>query len=613
MSVPAATTLTPPLPPSDVTAAKAADRAERVAQGRERAREWLASFGRHLANGDAVAIGALFHADSWWRDMLALQWDFRTHAGRDRIVAAWRDALRGHTAGEVRLEDESVSVFDRKGYGESVEAFFTFTTQLGRCRGHLRLLRPSGADTRWNGWTLFTSLEDIHGHEELAGANRRRSTFGKDAAPVEGAPDAFADPEVLVLGAGQAGLSVAARLQQMDIRTLVVDKEKRLGDNWRNRYQSLLLHNQIGANHLPYLPFPSSWPAYLSKDEMADWLEIYASALRLNVSMGTRVVSATRDDAAGHWTVELSHADGQVQVIHPKHVIQATGVFGVPNRPQLPGAEHYGGILLHAEDYGTGFPAEGAKVLVIGSGSSGHDVAQNLHGRGARVTMLQRSSTCVVSVEPGAARAYSIYADGGPPVEDADFVTNSMPFPLLTEFHKQLTKRIAEMDKELLDGLARAGFSLDFGEDGSGFLMKYHRYGGGYYIDSGCSRLIVGGQVQVKHGSVAALDGKTVRFADGTAADFDAIVVAAGYKNMSESVRLVFGDAVADRVGPAWGLDEEGEVRAMWRPTGQPGFWLMGGSLQQCRPYSKYLAMQVKAALLGLSNERAARTRDTVR
>lgn len=578
-----------------------ASKAERLQAGRDMARRWLASFERHVSSDDLGALGALFHVDSYWRDMLAFQWDFRTHSGRDRIVEAWRHALSSHRVIDIQLEESNVAVFDRKGYGESVEAFFTFGTPTGHCRGHLRLLKPSTSDAPWNAWTLFTSLEDIRGHEERAGRHRGRTTLPHGAQPDPGPPRALIDPQVLVIGAGQGGLAVAARLQQLDIDTLVIDREQRVGDNWRNRYQSLLLHNQIWANHLPYLPFPASWPAYLSKDEMADWLEAYAKVLHLNVQMQATLVSAARDEAAGRWNVRMRTADGGVREVHPRHVIQATGVFGVPNRPQLHGADRYTGTLVHAEDYGAGFPALGSRVLVIGTGSSGHDAAQNLHKRGAQVTMLQRSSTCVVSVEPGAARAYSIFAEDGPPVEDADFVTNSLPFPLLTELHKQLTHRIAALDKELLDGLAKAGFALDFGEDGSGFLMKYHRYGGGYYINAGCSELIIAGKVKVKRGTVQDLQGTTVHFSDGTSEAFDAIVVAAGYKNMSESVRAVFGDVVADKVGPVWGLDDEGEVRAMWRPTAQPGFWLMGGSLQQCRPYSKYLAMQIKAAELGLS------------
>ena len=585
---------------ADPAASAAASKAERLTEGREAVRQWLGAFERALAGADAIAVGRLFHLAGFWRDMLAFQWNLRTYTGQERIVEAWRDALAKHQVSGIRLEEAKVAVFDRKGYGACVEAFFTFETPTGRCRGHLRLLRPSADGGKWNGWTLFTSLEELKGHEEHAGRHRLRCSLPHDAEPASGPQRAFTDPQVLVLGAGQGGLAVAARLQQLDVDALVVDREERVGDNWRNRYQSLLLHNQIGANHLPYLPFPASWPAYLSKDEMADWLEAYAKILRLNVQMSTRVESANHDDGARRWTVRLKHADGTTRDVHPRHLVQATGVFGVPNRPQLPGADHYAGLLIHAEDYKAGFPATGARVLVIGTGSSGHDAAQNLTARGAQVTMLQRSSTCVVSVEPGAARAYSIFAEDGPPVEDADFVTNSLPFALLVELHKQLTERIAGMDRELLEGLRKAGFALDFGEDGSGFLMKYHRYGGGYYINAGCSELIVAGKVKIKRGTVEAMDGKTVRFSDGTSADFDAIVVAAGYKNMSESVRAVFGDEIAYRVGPVWGLDEEGEVRAMWRPTAQPGFWLMGGSLQQCRPYSKYLAMQIKAEELGL-------------
>jgi cation diffusion facilitator CzcD-associated flavoprotein CzcO len=589
-------------PKSEVNSTDQALKAQRLQKGRELAREWLSEFEYCLSMGDLDKLGTLFHPESYWRDMLAFQWDFRTHSGLDRIVESWRKALQKHQRPlKVQIEESKVAVFDRKGYGESVEAFFKFETTTGVCRGHLRLLKPLGEDSTWNGWTLFTSLEDIKGQEERACHHRRRRTQTDEELDASKLSKAFTNPDVLVLGAGQCGLAVAARLKQLNLETLVVDRVSRVGDNWRNRYQSLMLHNQIWANHLPYLPFPSSWPAYLSKDELADWLEIYAKALQLNLQLGTLVESATHDESSGRWTVKLRSADGTLREVYPRHVIQATGVFGVPKQPSIPGADLYTGTLIHAEAYGANFPAENSRVLVIGTGSSGHDVAQDLCRRNATVTMLQRSSTCVVSVEPGAARAYSIFAEDGPPVEDADLVTNSMPFTLLKEFHKQLTQRIATMDKGLLDGLKAAGFALDFGEDGSGFLMKYHRYGGGYYINSGCSELIAAGSIKVKSGTVQDMAENNVNFSDGTIQTFDAIVIAAGYENMSESVRAVFGDSVANRVGPVWGLDNEGEVRAMWRPTGQPGFWLMGGSLQQCRPYSKYLAMQIKAIETGLA------------
>ncbi len=467
-------------------------------------------------------------------------------------------------------------------------------------------------------------MEDLKGFEEKAGALRPVSSAphgvlppgarqpggngagpaaasAAAAAPAPAPPGLAADPEVLVIGAGQAGLTIAARLRQLDVRTVVIEREARVGDHWRHRYSSLVLHNQVWANHLPYLKFPASWPAYLSKDELADWLESYASIMALDVRTSTEITGARYDAAAARWAVTLRRADGTVTGLHPRHLVLATGVFGVPRRPEIPGAARFTGRLLHATEYTGGTPAAGVRALVVGSGNSAHDVAQDLCEAGAQVTMLQRSSTCVVSLEPGAARAYSIYREGGAPTEDCDLVNNSFPLPLLADLHKDMTDKIAQMDDALLRGLRAAGFELDFGEDGSGFLMKYHRTGGGYYINVGCSDLIVAGKIKVKHGAeIAGLDGRTVRFTDGTTMDTDLIVVATGYQNMSESVRALLGDGVAGRVGPVWGLDAEGEVRAMWRRTGQPGLWIMGGSLQQCRPYSKYLALQIKGCQEGL-------------
>jgi len=599
------------VPPSGRTAdaaGVAASRVPTIPAGLALARDWLGALERALNSGDGSAVERLFLPGSYWRDILALHWDLHTFSGPARIGAAWRDALKARKVCNFQVEEDNLAVFARRNRGSTVEAFFTFETDIAQCRGHLRLLTSPDAAGGWSGWTLFTGIEELKGHEERAGHRRIRSTRGHDAAPeAMEAKLAASDPQVLVIGAGQAGLAVAARLKQLDVETVIIDRERRVGDNWRNRYQSLLLHNQIWANHLPYLPFPSSWPAYLSKDEMADWLEAYAKVLGLDVWLGTGVERADYDEDKSSWTVRVALADGTVRELHPPHVVQATGVFGVPVRPEIPGADRFEGVLVHAGDYKGDIAGPGTRVLVVGSGSSGHDVAQDLCKIGADVTMLQRSSTCVVSVEPGAARAYSIFAEDGPPVEDADFVTNSLPFPLLTELHKELTKRIAEMDHDLLQGLRKAGFALDFGEDESGFLMKYHRYGGGYYINAGCSDLIVAGKIKIKQGvGIERLDKKSVRFTDGTSMDVDAVVIAAGYKNMSESVRVVLGDKVADKIGPVWGLDDEGEVRAMWRPTGQRGFWLMGGSLQQCRPYSKYLALQIKADLAGLVSGHAA-------
>jgi putative flavoprotein involved in K+ transport len=243
----------------------------------------------------------------------------------------------------------------------------------------------------------------------------------------------------------------------------------------------------------------------------------------------------------------------------------------------------------------------GKRVLVVGAGNSAHDIAQELHEHGAAVTMLQRSSTTIVSVEPSAKIVFHPWREGGPVTDDVDIVSASVPFPLLTEFHKSLTKQFKELDAELLSALERVGFQLDDGEDGSGFYLKYLRYGGGYYLNVGCSDLIAAGEIALKTGvGVAQLTHDSVVFTDGSSMPVDMVVLATGYQNMQESVRALFGDEVADRVGPAWGFDDGGELRNMWKRTGQEGFWLMGGSFAQCRIYSRFLALQIKAVLEGL-------------
>ena len=282
------------------------------------------------------------------------------------------------------------------------------------------------------------------------------------------APARPGDPDVLVIGAGQAGLTVAARLRQLDVSAVVVEREARVGDNWRNRYASLVLHNQVWANHLPYLPFPASWPAYLRKDEMADWLEAYASLMSLDVRTGTEIAGTRYDEVAGRWSITVRRGDGTAAEWHPRHVVLATGVFGVPYRPEIPGAADFTGTLLHATEYAGGAPARGVRALVVGSGSSAHDVAQDLHEAGAQVTILQRSSTCVVSLEPGAARAYSIYREDGAPTEDCDLVNNSFPLPLLAELHKDMTDRIAQMDDALRAACGRRASRSTSGRTAAG-------------------------------------------------------------------------------------------------------------------------------------------------
>lgn len=406
---------------------------------------------------------------------------------------------------------------------------------------------------------------------------------------------------MLVVGAGQAGLSIAARLNQLGVDTLIVDRRPRVGDDWRTRYHSLTLHNEVHVNHLPYMPFPPTWPVYIAKDMLANWFEAYVEAMELNVWTGTSLASGGYDDARQRWNVTLRRADGSERVMHPRHLIFATGVSSIPSTPDPPGLADFAGTKVHSGDFKRAEQGNGRKALVLGTGTSGHDVAQELAAHGAEVTIIQRSKTYVVSLKE-AQSVYAVYSEGIP-FGDCDLLATSFPYPVLQRSYRLSTEKGLKVDKALLDALEKRGFRLWAGEDDTGFQMMYLRRGGGYYFNVGCSELIIAGKVKLlQFSDIDRFVPEGVRLKDGSPAPAELLVLATGYKNQQEAVRRYLGDAIADRIGPVWGFDDGGELRNIWRVTAQPGLWFTAGSLAQCRIFSRTLALQIKALEEGLVN-----------
>jgi putative flavoprotein involved in K+ transport len=322
--------------------------------------------------------------------------------------------------------------------------------------------------------------------------------------------------------------------------------------------------------------------------------------MELNYWTATELESGTYDEREARWSVVLRGADGARREMHPRHVVMATGVSGIPSLPDIPTLQNFAGTVLHSSEYEDGASWEGKKALVIGTGNSGHDIAQDLYSSGAEVTLVQRSPTLIVNIEPSAQLPYALY-DEGPSFEDCDLITVSMPFDLMRKSHIRFTEQARRLDAELLDGLRRVGFRLDFGDDGSGWQFKYLTRGGGYYFNVGCSDLVAAGEIRLLQWSdIAEFVADGVRTHDGETLAADLIVLATGYKGQEHMVRKLFGAAVADRVGPIWGFSENQELRNMFVRTAQPGLWFIAGSLAQCRIYSKYLALQIKAIEEGL-------------
>jgi putative flavoprotein involved in K+ transport len=571
------------------------------------AENWLVQFEAALSDGDDAALKSLFLAESYWRDVLALSWKLQTLNGAEAILGELPALARRAMPRNFAIDPDRAAP-RRVGRAGTpcVEAIFKLETAIGRGHGILRLVPDAADGNRPKAWTLLTTLEELKGFEEEQGSTRPRGKAysrdfrGPNWLDLRKASTAYADrdPAVLVVGGGQAGLAIAARLKQLKIDTLMVDRVARVGDNWRKRYHALTLHNQVQVNHLPYMPFPPNWPVYIPKDKLANWFEAYVDAMELNFWTGTEFVSGAYDESQAHWNVELRR-DGAIRKMQPRHIVMATGVSGIPNVPDIASLKNFTGQLMHSSRYEDGEDFSGRRALVIGTGNSGHDIAQDLHSSGAHVTLVQRSPTLITNIEPSAQLAYAAYNEGT--LEDNDLIATSMPLRLARRSHQMITEESKKLDAPLLDRLAQIGFKLDYGEDNTGWQFKYLSRGGGYYFNVGCADLVASGAIKLaQFADIETFTAEGARLNSGETLAADLIVLATGYRPQEELVRKLFGEGVAKRIGPIWGFGDGQELRNMYMRTPQPGIYFIAGSLAQCRINSRYLALQIKALEEGL-------------
>lgn len=571
------------------------------------AESWLAEFEAALTAADGGALKKLFHPDSHWRDALALSWTLQTIDGRDDILKTLRaQADRAAPSGFAIDPDRAPPRKVMRAGTDCIEAIFKFETRVGRGDGVIRLIPDKADNNRLKAWTLLTALQELKGFEEQLGVSRPRGNAysrdfrGPNWLDLRKASNDYADrdPTVLVIGGGQSGLCIAARLKQLNVDTLIVDRMQRIGDNWRKRYHALTLHNQVQVNHLPYMLFPPNWPTYIPKDKLANWFESYVDGMELNFWTDTEFESGAYDEKQGRWTVILRRR-GEKRVMHPRHVVLATGVSGIPNIPDIPGLKNFAGKVVHSSGYDDGENWKGKRAIVIGTGNSGHDIAQDLYSSGANVTLVQRSSTLVVSIEPSAQLVYSPYNEGT--LDDNDLIAVSIPLKLARKSHALTCEKSAALDTELLDGLRGVGFKLDFGEDNTGWQFKYLTRGGGYYFNVGCSDLLIRREIALRQfADIEDFTAEGAKLKSGEIIPADLIVLATGYRPQEELVQKLFGLGIANRVGRIWGFGENQELRNMYVRTGQPGLWFIAGGLAQCRIGSKQLALQIKAIEEGM-------------
>ncbi|GJJ08953.1 hypothetical protein Clacol_003173 [Clathrus columnatus] len=526
--------------------------------------EWTQKFSKAMESGCVDSVVSLFIEDGFWRDMLAFTWEFRTFYRACTIKKFLQARLTKTKPTNIKLsahKDQQPSKCSPSPELFWIQAALTFETNVGKCSGIVSLV-PT-ANNEWKAFLFYSNLEEVGNTPDKVGVHRiiRSNVSWIDERAKE---MAFEDigPKVLVIGAGQAGLGVASRLKVKGIPCLVVDKIARVGDNWRNRYKTLCLHDSSWMAHMPYLNFPPTWPGFTPGQKYGDWLEFYAQMMDLNVWTSTEVQKVERDDNSDQWVVTLRKADGTIRVLQPKYVVMGLG-FGEPSIPAIPGADTFKGTLMHAYSHREGSYGAGKKVVVIGSATA------------------------------------ALFADNDIPIEIKDRISAATPTLVSKRMHQIGMKRVMEVDKDIHEGLKKAGFKLDFGIDGSGWLFLATLKLGGYYLDVGASQMIIDGKIKMKNGSVKSLTPKGVTFEDGSQLDADIIIYATGLSGIHSPIQRILGKELTSKLKP-YGISNEGELQGAWRETGLKNLFVHIGNTRLCRFHSNHISLVIQAKEEGL-------------
>ncbi|KAI0344328.1 FAD/NAD(P)-binding domain-containing protein [Trametopsis cervina] len=567
---------------------------------------WLSAFNKAVVAHDVPGILDTLYEKPWWRDIFALTWDLRTFFSAETIGTFLTDRLSvsKFTIGDLVSADWQQPWPDM-GW---VCVQFNIETDVATGHGIVRLVpTPNG----YRALLVATILEGLKDYPEHIGPLRDQLPSHGKWLEKRRKEQSFedSDPEVLIVGGGQGGLDVAARLKVLGTSHLIIEKNPRIGDLWRNRYEALCLHDPVWFTHLPYLPFPSNWPVYAPSQKVADWLEFYSQAMELNVWTSTTVTKASKSAETGKWDVTVKRADGTERIFHVDHVVFALGLgSGRPNMPTIAGREEFQGEVLHSTEHHSAKNHLGKKVVVVGGGVSAHDVASDYADHGVDVTLFQRSSTYVMTTKNGADKIFKpAYWEGGPPTDVVDRMDNSMPLLFNKLLAQRKTKEIADADRELLTGLEKAGYSLNSGEEGSGFLFLAFKRAGGYYLDVGAGQKIVDGKIKIKSRTqIERYTPRGLKFTDGSELEADVVLFATGFDDPRKPLIDILGQEYDGKLTPIWGLDGEGNTRTAWREAG-PGVenvWVMQGNFAWCRFYSKHMALQIKAKQEGVFGTR---------
>jgi putative flavoprotein involved in K+ transport len=370
------------------------------------------------------------------------------------------------------------------------------------------------------------------------------------------------DSRIVIVGGGASGLSAAGALKRRGLDALVLDRNARVGDVWAQRYDRLRLHTVYSS--IAHYPLPHHYPKYPTKDQYAEYLRAYARHFKLDIVAGCAVqrVGPASSGAPPAWLVTSDCGEWRARVM-----VLATGQYGTPIVPAWPGCADFAGQIIHSAEYRNAHSYRGKRVLVIGIGNSGAEIAADLAEQGAAFVAIGiRTQPAIVPRD-----AF------GMPAQRSSFALTRLP-------------------PQLADRIARTVARLALGD-----LTRYGLAPAAWWPYSGqrVPVIDVGFAAELKRGCIAARPSITrftrsgVVFADGRAEEFDAVIAATGYHSALPQLLDLPGV-----------LDEHGyPCFRSGRPTGFPGLYFIGythsllGHLYEANRDSRRLARLVQAYL----------------
>ncbi|KAK5688070.1 hypothetical protein LTS10_000048 [Elasticomyces elasticus] len=554
-----------------------------------------------LENCDAEAFADLFIEHGVWRDKLSFSWDQRTFNWRPAILKAANDLLAQTKARNLSLlKPEPVISRPYPDFAQ-LQLVLSFETELVIASAVLKYVYTKEG---WKIYTMHTVAEQLKQFPEVSPTDGHMtgtiSWESQRAKEIDAA-----DPEILIIGGGQNGLALAARCKALNMDCLIIERNDQVGDVWKKRYEYLSLHFPHWADDLPYFTYPKHWPTYTPAQKQGIYMEWYASALELDVWCKSSVSHAEQDEQ-GRWTVTINKEGKETRTLHPKQLVMATSLCGVPYVPEIPGmAEFKGGVVRHSSAHDSSRDFVGKKVCVVGTSSSGFDTAFDCSRRGIDVTLLQRSPTYVMSLTHSVPRILGGFGPDArgirPDIEEEDRLFHSTPVGPGEELGRRMAKTLEDLDRPLLEALNARGLRTWRGQRDTGNATLGQTRNGGFYFDAGACEDIVNGKIKVEPGFIERFTEDKVILSGGREREFDLVVFATGFSNLVDSIKSTLGPRIANQVGPVWGVDEEGEYKGVFKETGVPNLFIMVGFLPLTRFQSRILALRLKALKEGIS------------